>query len=354
MAEETKPKTVTEKNISGKKAVIGLVVVMLLLLGIMGAFLYKTAPVKQSEAEASIGIIDIQLLAKKHKDYAKLEQLRAELQSLRAAAAVDNMLMISKPVTDKEGFDEMAVQKQRMASLTRHSELQQQLHAEAEKRYKELEPQYAAEQDLVNKPYLNKLLNLRIKLDNAQALGISEAEKKSMLQQMDDLQTERIEKINELRRQQKEQFQQQFNESVKDRLAELEELDKAEQNQLQGDAIKKQLEIQDRNSQEMQQALTPIQQKISKARRAAVVEMKQLEVSQLEEQIYRDIAGRAAKLAIIHHLTLILAQPAPGPSGNGLMSLPETMWQKQGIEIPVVGVKTIDLTDEMLQEMNTL
>ena len=42
MAEETKPKTVTEKNISGKKAVIGLVVVMLLLLGIMGAFLYKT------------------------------------------------------------------------------------------------------------------------------------------------------------------------------------------------------------------------------------------------------------------------------------------------------------------------
>ena len=105
---------------------------------------------------------------------------------------------------------------------------------------------------------------------------------------------------------------------------------------------------------EMQQALTPIQQKISKARRAAVVEMKQLEVSQLEEQIYRDIAGRAAKLAIIHHLTLILAQPAPGTSGNGLMSLPETMWQKQGIEIPVVGVKTIDLTDEMLQEMNTL
>ena len=39
---------------------------------------------------------------------------------------------------------------------------------------------------------------------------------------------------------------------------------------------------------------------------------------------------------------------------NDAYQLKITMWQKQGIEIPVVGVKTIDLTDEMLQEMNTL
>ena len=76
------------------------------------------------------------------------------------------------------------------------------------------------------------------------------------------------------------------------------------------------------------------------------------EIQSLETHIYNDIAGRAAKVAILHHFTLILASPAE--------TLDYTI--ARAVETgappvrfaPVVGSGTEDVTDELLDEIKGL
>ena len=64
------------------------------------------------------------------------------------------------------------------------------------------------------------------------------------------------------------------------------------------------------------------------------------------------MAGLAAKLAIMHGLTLILSSPADSLRGIEYEQMQFGAWQPD--LLPVLNVDAMDLTDEMLREMKVL
>ena len=70
------------------------------------------------------------------------------------------------------------------------------------------------------------------------------------------------------------------------------------------------------------------------------------EIQALDTHIRNDIAGKAAKIAILHHFTMVLANPAEDLAFK-LPMKPERF-------MPVVGSDTEDVTDELVSEVSTL
>ena len=82
------------------------------------------------------------------------------------------------------------------------------------------------------------------------------------------------------------------------------------------------------------------------------LQAKQDEINALEAHILNDIAGRAAKLAILHHYTLILATPSRSIASYLPAVIPTVENQERYTD--VTGVTTDDITDEMVTEIQSL
>jgi hypothetical protein len=99
-----------------------------------------------------------------------------------------------------------------------------------------------------------------------------------------------------------------------------------------------------------QQAIAEkVQQRLAKRQQLAE---KQAELAALHAHIINDVAGKAAKIAIMHHFTLILVHhPAALAS-----FLPQTgkVPALQPQDSVVIGLKTQDVTDELVQEMKNI
>ena len=85
--------------------------------------------------------------------------------------------------------------------------------------------------------------------------------------------------------------------------------------------------------------------------RLGVAELQQ-QIEALDTHIRNDIAGKAAKIAILHHFTLILATPAENLEyALPLGSTPDPDMQRF---YPVIGTDTEDVTDELVTEIGTI
>ena len=122
--------------------------------------------------------------------------------------------------------------------------------------------------------------------------------------------------------------------------------------QRQSDALAKQSEVQARNTDAMQQQMDvslDLQQR--EAIRQQLSDIQQ-QIQALDTHIRNDIAGKAAKIAILHHFTLIVATPAE----NLDYALPSARTPALDMQrfYPVVGTDTEDVTDELVTEIGTI
>ena len=120
----------------------------------------------------------------------------------------------------------------------------------------------------------------------------------------------------------------------------------------ESDAVRKQSEADARNTdiaaQQMDMA-QKVQQRLEKRQQLAD---KRSAMAALEAHILNDVAGKAAKIAILHHFTLILVDhPRTLSSFDQKLDTIDPLHAKSSI---AVGVKTIDVTDELVQEMASL
>ena len=352
MAAEQESSEQPKRFVKGKKKVLAGAAVLLVLVCVLGLCLFWSGPrgAEVANDEPEIGVLDLQQLIKVHPDYAKLQSLQQECAQLEASLAAHELTMkLSAPQANGELFQEAAEQKNRLDALERHSQLVEELNALAEKKRQELKPQFDEEQNQASKPYLNEMLNLRVKIDSADVLGLSEEQVQQMLDRIDELQQQRGRVLTELLAEQEKRFRQLIEAENSGPMSELQQLEASYQQQMQQAEFEKQLAVQERNSEQVQQALSPIQQKISSAKKRTLLEAKRIQMQQLQEKIYDDIAGRAAKLAIMHRLTLVLASPADNLRGVDYQSGGAGTWQP--VLSPVLGVNTLDLTEEMLQDI---
>ena len=325
-----------------KRQVLAGAAVVLVSLGALWAYLMWGAVKPETVvAEPVIGVLDMQQLIKAHPDYGRLQE--------NALALEDIKLPQTAPTPEKELFQEAAGQKSRLDSLARHDQLVHQLNAMAEKKRQELRPKFEAEHQEAEQKYLNEMLNLRIKIDSADVLGFTPEQVQEMQVRIESLQQQRGQVVAQLTKEQEERFRQLMAQEAAGPMAELQRLEAQTKQELQQAELDKELEVQNRNAQAMEQAVSPVESKINTAKKRALLEGRKIQLRQIQDKIRNDIAGRAAKLAIMHKLTLILASPADNLRGIDYENLGAGKWEPT--LSPVIGINTLDLTEEMLQEM---
>jgi len=74
------------------------------------------------------------------------------------------------------------------------------------------------------------------------------------------------------------------------------------------------------------------------------------ESNALEAEILRDVRSRAAKLALQHHFTLVLASP----EADRMMLLPAAASFTVPRYAPIISNTARDVTDEMVREMQSI
>lgn len=350
-AEQENSEQASTPLVKHKKQVLAGAAVVLMSLCALWAYLMWQPPQPEAVTEEPvIGVLDMQQLIKAHPDYDRLQEVQQEIGRLENALALEDInIPKASPVPDKELFQESVYQKTRLDSLSRHAQLVQQLNALAEQKRQELKPQYEAERQAAGQKYLNEILNLRIKMDSADVLGLNSEQVQEMQAKINQLQQQRSQVLEALSQEQEERFRQLMAQEAAGPMAELKRLEAQTKQEFQQAELNKELAVQTRNVQAMEQAVSPVESKIKSAKRRALLEGRRLQLKQIQDKIYNDIAGRAAKLAIMHKLTLILASPADNLRGIDYENLAAGKWEP--VLSPVIGVNTLDLTEEMLQEM---
>ena len=334
-----------------KRQVLAGAAVVLVSLGALWAYLMWGAVKPETVvAEPVIGVLDMQQLIKAHPDYGRLQEIQRDIDHLENALALEDITLPQiTPTPEKELFQEAADQKSRLDSLARHDQLVHQLNALAEKKRQELRPKFEAERQEAEQKYLNEMLNLRIKIDSADVLGLTQEQVQEMQVRIESLQQQRGQVVAQLSQEQEERFRQLMAQEAAGPMAELQRLEAQTKQELQQAELDKELEVQNRNAQAMEQAVSPVESKINTAKKRALLEGRKIQLRQIQDKIRNDIAGRAAKLAIMHKLTLILASPADNLRGIDYENLGAGKWEPA--LSPVIGINTLDLTEEMLQEM---
>lgn len=334
-----------------KRQVLAGAAVVLVSLGALWAYLMWGAVKPETVvAEPVIGVLDMQQLIKAHPDYGRLQEIQRDIDHLENALALEDIkLPQTAPTPEKELFQEAADQKSRLDSLARHDQLVHQLNALAEEKRQELRPKFEAERQEAEQKYLNEMLNLRIKIDSADVLGLTPEQVQEMQVRIESLQQQRGQVVAQLSQEQEERFRQLMAQEAVGPMAELQQLEAQTKQELQQAELDKELEVQNRNAQAMEQAVSPVESKINTAKKRALLEGRKIQLRQIQDKIRNDIAGRAAKLAIMHKLTLILASPADNLRGIDYENLGAGKWEPT--LSPVIGIDTLDLTEEMLQEM---
>lgn len=333
------------------RILLGIAVVLAAAVGLY-VFASREQPEPVVVEETVTGVIDFGQIMEMHPSYEERQNLLEEISRLQAVLAMEELeVELPEQKPDEELFQEAADQKSHLDAIERHAQLVEELNAFAEQKRQELKPQFEAERAEATRPYLNEILNLNLKLDNAEVLGITPEQQEEMLARIDELQQKKLEVLAEVNRDQEERFSQIIAEESAGPMAELRQLEEETAKEMQQQELEEAMEVQERNNKAMEEALAPVQKKISQARNRALLSGKELQLQQLEKTIYDDIAGRAAKLAIMHRLTMILALPASTVSPVSYGDGQAVDW----VEIlpKVINVNTIDLTDEMVKDIQT-
>ena len=345
-----------------KYMVVGTIVAILLVC--LGAVLMKQAIRRQAppavpQAAGETGIVRLQELVQAHPAYGDLQKLLQERKELKArlqeSTELAAPLAVQPPEVEQKPFDDSVWQKNAQDVIGRRAEIERAQKKAAADYKASTEEDYKARRDAINAEYLNAILNIKIKLDNREAMKLTDETVAKLNADLDDIEAERSGRQIALYRDWQQEIEGYAKASVeKDFAASHEDIEKL-QAQRQAEAAKAQSEAQHRDiavlSEQMQSSAARQQQAL--AVQDALTENEQ-QVLALESKILNDIASKAAKVAILHHFTLVICDPA-----RSLTSLlPDAFRPSAGPDVPEKYVKTIsvdatDVTDEVLSELES-
>lgn len=349
-----------------KEIILGSAVALgLVFLGAWGlrALMPGHQQVQTTEA-ASIGLVDMQKALEAHPDYDKLLSLQKEYKSLELSLKDTEKLPkmpVQPPQVDSKPFDDSVWQKNAQTVIGGRTELEREAKS-VEKAYREAhQAEYDSRRKAVDEDYQNAIFNLNLKIDNQKAMHHPwakqedlDAEKADWENQRSLLQQERGMRQQELAKEWEKEVNSYVQSVMGPKVAKWQEQAKTAMNQQKSAAVRKQSDVQQRDTQAMavqnqQDAELNIQERVQIKKQMAE---KAEEIQALDTHIRNDIAGKAAKIAILHHFTLILANPAEDLVYKLPLDVPDSM--KPNRFMPVVGSDTEDVTDELVEEMGTL
>ncbi len=347
-----------------REVLIGSVVAVCLIVvgaGLFHHFIDSNKTTGQSTAaEADAGLIDWQQVIEAHPDYQQLKTLQDECKTLELETqSVDDLFKVSPPDGNPKPFEDAVWQKNAHDVIGGKVELERKANKIRAEYTKATEAEFQARIKAVDDEYLNAILNLNLRLDNQAAMHNPldskqdiAAEQAGWEQERQQLQQERGARQQELYRARQQDIAAHVRSVLGPELAAWQKSLPQTRTEQESDAVRKQSEADARNTdiaaQQMDMA-QKVQQRLEKRQQLAD---KRSAMAALEAHILNDVAGKAAKIAILHHFTLILVDhPRTLSSFDQKLDTIDPLHAKSSI---AVGVKTIDVTDELVQEMASL
>ena len=347
-----------------KEILIGSAIAVCLIAagaGLVHHFIAGSKPAGQfASAEPDAGLIDWQQVIEAHPDYPQLKTMRDECRTLELETqSVDDLFKVSPPDGNPKPFEDAVWQKNAHDVIGGRVDLERKANKVRSEYVKATEAEYKERIKAIDDEYLNAILNLNLKLDNQAAMHNPldsrqdiAAEQSDWMQARQQLQQERGARQMELYRARQQDIAAHVQSVLGPDLAAWKQSLPQTRADQEADAVRKQSEADARNvdvvAQQMEIA-RKVQQRLEKRQQLAD---KRSAMEALEAHILNDVAGKAAKIAILHHFTLILVDhPRILSSFDPNLESIDPLHAKASI---AVGVKTIDVTDELVQEMTTL
>lgn len=310
-----------------------------------------------------IGIIDIEKVHAAHPDGEQLNQLLAtELRlrlELHEAMRLTELPKPKPPETNTEVFDEATWQKNAQIVISQLAELETKKKVAAEEYRKNSEPRYIEERNKIRDQFANEQLNIQLKLQNADNLRLKQEEINELSKRLEEIEFERNKLQFDLVQKWAAEIEQYADNSIAEertRLrAEAERLQKAVEEQTR----QKESEVAQRNKTLMENSLQEMEDRQVR-RREILTDLQKVsrDRAELEKKILDSIADKAAMLAAVNHLEMVLVKHESAPSDKVLRR--GVKWNfdfkepaHTGATI-IPGKKSINLTDDLIKEMKRL
>ena len=341
---------------SGRKPLFVGLLSLLVLGGIVLGWLFvhpgdkvsppATAPSAQSAEES--GVVRLGEVVRKHPEYGTLLRLRGEHAQLSDALARGErqLLKMTAPDAIKKPFDDAVDQKKKQVLIKEYGEFMEKL-AEAEKaKREETRALYDAARGEINAAYFNEIFNTQLKIDNADVMRLSEETVADLKRHLENLQRERGRHLYDLHLKYEAEIR-----AFKEALAaehgvSLAALEQETDERLRAEEMRKRSEAQARNLEALQKNMldsVELRMRLTEIRTA--LRAKEQEITALEDGLTLELAGKAAKLAVLHHLSIVYASPlTAGLPIAGVGTDPAA-------GLRVVGVTAVDLTEELIKEI---
>ncbi len=331
---------------------------LLMLLGALGfrsLLMMKDVP-PPADVNA-VALVDYKRAVEAHSAYGSLRELKDNELRLRDELKAAMMPMkVEPPKVPEEPFKDSVWQKNAQNVIGTAAEILREKKKAAEEYRAATEAEYKAKSDEIDNEYLNAILNIQLKLQNSDNMRLSQEEIDKRIERRTALQHDRAERQMELAKQWEAEIVAYSEDAVKDRMEQLKAEARDSKSELELDAVKNQAEAQARNAA----AMDEVMEKSIERQQERIQIFQELQETikeriELESHIYSDIAGQTAKLAIMHHYTMVIASPAqvlrariPWKQNEGETELLEDEY------MPVTGIGTGDLTEELLTEIRKL
>lgn len=362
MAENSKDEEKAKWQRSRHIFVGAIVALAFLLLGgwLAREFIIPKPSVPSEQTTASTGIINWQQVIEAHPEYENLKALQAECELLEMEINdVGDVLTLQPPQSLEETFKESVWQKNAADVIGGRAELERKGKKLRDEYKKRTEADFQARRQAIDAEYLNAILNLNIKLDNQESMhnpldskpSIAQ-EREEWLQERSRLQAERGQRQYELWQAYKAEIeayvQQQLGPELAAWRASLPQL----KEQQMAEALKTRTEADKRNAEALakqQEIAAKVQERLAKRQ---LLSEKKSDLAALQAHIYNDVTGKAAKIAILHHFTMILVHH-PQNLANFLPEVEVAKLPRPETAV-AIGIMTQDVTEELVQEMKNL
>ncbi len=318
----------------------------------------STTPVKKIAPRDGVGCVDLKRLIEDQFDgvrFAHLDErehfIRLELNNAMRPIVLEEPMVESKP------FDDSVWQKNAQTIISEAAEIGRRQKQAAEEYRAATEAEYLKRRDEINGQFLNEMFNIRMKLQNAKVMRLTEEEISALENRMTELQHER----GEIQRALEEQWAQEIvahaEESIKDDVEKLRAQAQVSMERVKAQAREEQEAAQARNRAVMErsQAAMERQQLVQTLRHELEDVLNERQA--LEAQVLREIEDETVRLAVVHNLSMVLMRRELEDRDKFYPFDFETEYNfdlntPRGSGAVVFSTaRTLDLTDDLIKEL---
>ena len=264
-------------------------------------------PVKTIAPSVGIGCVDLERLIDEQFDRAEFAHLdeREHFIRLELSNAM-RPIVIEEPTVESKPFDDSVWQKNAQTIISEAAEIGRRKTQAAEEYRKATEAEYLKRRDEINGQFLNEMFNIRMKLQNAKVMRLTEEETAALESRMNELQLERGEIQRGLEEQWVNEIAAHAEESIKDDVEKLRAQAQESMERVKAQAREEQEAAQARNRAVMERSQAAMERQQLVQTLSHELEDVLSERQALEERVLKEIEDETVRLAGGNHLSMVL------------------------------------------------